>query len=218
MPTLSDMQKAFYAGELGISNPAAYSLNDLELMFFNRGMTLSVNPPNISSGEEAFNRFFISGAVSSPSQRLRITFTRARKTEPITKLRTITSSTAAGATPTLCRVGVYSIDETTLNGTLITGCVNDTTLWAAANTEYVSTLQSAWNKVAGALYAEASICVTAAAAPTFAGFSGQSGAAAACLRGTPLCAFLDTQPDLPASFTYASLVSSANAVYFEAAP
>lgn len=173
-----------------------------------------------SSGEETFSRLLVSAQnIGISSGQLKLTCFTARKTEPITQIMAVTGTTAAGATPTLCRYGVYQLDAND-NGTLVASTPNDTTLWAAAATSYAKALSSTWSKVAGQRYALGLVIVTAAATPTF----GSAGADIAPgmraeMAATPrLSTALPGQTDLPASFAAGSLVASDSPYYFAALP
>jgi hypothetical protein len=99
---------------------------------------------------------------------IHLTYFTARLTETVSTLTTRTGSTAAAATPTLCKVGVYSVAA---NGdlTLVGVSANDTAMWATGNTAYASALVASFLKVAGQRYATAALCVTGAATPTLLG-------------------------------------------------
>lgn len=170
------------------------------------GGRFSTDPNALTSGEEVFSRLHANGGVVVTQSRAMLTFFTSRKTETITKVRTITGSTAAAATPTLCRVGIYSVDGSG-NGTLVASIANDTTLWATANTAYSSTLSSPLAKVGGQRYALGIICVTGAAAPSFigAGVDGSPGYRTEMTIAPRIAGFVNSVSDLPASFTDAGL-------------
>lgn len=104
------------------------------------------------------NSFAVSGVVA-------VTTFEALKSETITRIRTFSGSTAAGATPTMCKVGVYSVAD---NGDLtkLAETANNTGLWAATHTAYTENLLTSFEKVAGRRYAVAMVIVTAATIPT----------------------------------------------------
>lgn len=108
-------------------------------------------------------------SVTMPTGTIRFRWFTAMATESITRIRTISGGTAAAATPTLCRVGIYSVDPTTGNLALLVACASDTALWAATNTAYTSTLTSTFSKIAGTRYAFAMLCVSGVATPTMQG-------------------------------------------------
>lgn len=171
------------------------------------------DPNRLTVGEPAFARDLITTDLQSVSQRLHLTYWTARKTETITQVRTITSNIAAGATPTLCRVGIYSIDAAGA-GTLVASTTNDTTLWAATGTAYTKALTASFTKTAGQRYATGILLVTAAAAPTFvASLKDVTGTRAEAALDPRLAASLSGQADLPASFTNAGVATAANRAY-----
>jgi hypothetical protein len=151
---------------------------------------------------------------------MRLTYWTAKPgTPPLTQIFTATGTTAAAATPTICRMGVYSIASNG-NGTLVAAITNDTTLFAATSTEYIRTLTTpasgVFSPVAGQRYANAILVVTAVAAPTIISCVMPSAATAA--RPPLLTATLTGQADLPASFTSGSLASSTFAPYIALIP
>ncbi|MCE5291592.1 MAG: hypothetical protein LLG14_20465 [Nocardiaceae bacterium] len=145
---------------------------------------------------------------------LRLSYFTARKSETETTVIVYTGQTAAGATPTLCRVGLYSVAA---NGdlTLVGSIANDTTLFAAASTKYTRSLSSSVALVAGNRYALGLLVVTSAAMPSFIGgglpFS-------ASLDAPAVAASLSGQTDLPSSITAASLGNSGALPYMVLTP
>jgi len=173
----------------------------------------------LDSGEAIYPRMLVSSnAVTSASQRLRLIYFRARRSGTVTGIRSISGGTAAGATPSLCKIGVYTVDPDTYAATLAAATANDTSLWSAANTEYAVALASSLTTAAGSLYAWATLCVTTAATPTLTGQAGPAGMAATSVRGTPVAGFVDGQTDLPSTIALASLTGSGNAPYGELVP
>lgn len=165
----------------------------------------------VESGEETVRRDNVtSGALATGSGTLRLTYFKARKTEQTTQVRLLSGSTAAGATPTLVRAGIYSID-TNGDGTLIGAIANDTALLAATSTGYTRSWTTPFTKTAGTTYAVALIVVTGAATPTLAGAAVTS--AADMALAPRLSAALASQTDLPASFTAAGLTTSITRFY-----
>lgn len=143
------------------------------------------------------------------SQQMQLHYFTARKTEAINNMETYSGSTAAGATPTLARVGVFQIASNG-DGTLLAACANDTAMWSVVNTAYNKALTSTFNKVAGQRYALAALIVTAAAIPSL--HSMVLAATAIANNGYGLaprvCGAISGQADLPASFTAGSVGSS----------
>ena len=106
--------------------------------------------------------------------------------------------TAAGATPTLIRVGLYEIAADG-DGTLVAATANDTSLLAVANTAYEKALSAPYTLRRGQRYAAGLLVVTGATAPTIAGGASFSvateGAEEPRMNGS-----IGSQTDLPASF------------------
>lgn len=166
----------------------------------------------LTSGEETCARHLAqSSAVATSNQGLRLTYFTARKTETTANVRMDTGGTAAAATPTLCRFGLYSVDSGG-GGTLVASTANDTTLFAAGNTGYTRAWSTPYSKVAGQRYALAVLVVTGAATPTFWGI-GSAGLAADAGLAPRLGGLLTGQADLPSSFTDASLTATAQCFY-----
>ena len=162
-------------------------------------------------------RFASSSAVSIVSGAMRFSFFTAPRAETIANVAVLTGNTAAGATPTLCRVGIYSVAA---NGdlTLIGSCSNDTSLFAAANTRYVRALSASYSAALGQRYALAVLVVTAAATPTFVGIATNSVLAASFATSPRVTAALNSQSDLPASVAAGSLGTTNLGVYGEVLP
>lgn len=135
-----------------------------------------------------------------------LTYFYADHTETISTMTAITGATAAGATPTLCRMGIYTVAA---NGdiTLVASTPNDTTLFAAANTAYPKGLSSSYGLIQGALYTTALIVVSGATIPLFHGVQYPSTAPMNTVaRVSP--AFIGRvtgQTDLPASVAVGSI-------------
>lgn len=160
----------------------------------------------LTSGEEVIYRpYATSSAQSAATGVLKLSYWTARKTENSTQGRVTTGGTAAAATPTLCRFGVYSIAANG-DGTLVASVVNDTTLFAATFSVYTRNWSSTFPKVRGQRYAFGILVVTGAATPTFLGIA--PGNAVDAFTAPSYCANLTGQTDLPGSFTAGSLAAS----------
>lgn len=169
--------------------------------------------PLLAAGEETLPRAtlgFTSSGFYVPTVSGRVFGAQfvARKTETCAQMRVYTGNVAAGATPTLCKMGVYSVAS---NGdhTLVASTASDTALFAAAITGYTRSFQASFTKVAGARYAAVVLVVTAATAPNFVGLLGSIEFSAASVLATRL----DSQTDLPASIAVGSLLTNASATY-----
>lgn len=174
----------------------------------------------LAVGEETFDRRLVSTAAitTNSSGALRLTYWTARKTETITQTRIRTSGTAAGATPTLCRIGVWR-EEANGDLTPVAAIDNDTTLFAASGSPYTKAFTSSWTKRRGQRYAYGLLVVSAAALPTFYGIPG------ALTTGMPsdeaalaprLNASLSGQTDLPTTITAGSLALSGTGLLYAA--
>lgn len=149
-------------------------------------------------------------AVSTTSGNLRLTYFTATKTETTTQIRVGTGTTAAGATPTLCRLGLYTVAGSG-DITLVASTANDTTLFANINTAYTKAWQVAYPKVAGVRYAIGLLVVSGAATPTLNGCalsSAAEGAIAPRLTGN-----VGSQTDLPASVAAGSISTTVVCLY-----
>jgi hypothetical protein len=167
----------------------------------------------LTSGEETLARDQASSTtLAITSGDLRLTYFTARKSETTTQTRVISGGTPAGATPTLCRVGLYSIASNG-DGTLVASVANDTALFAGASTVYTKSWSSSYAKVAGQRYAYGVIVVTGAATPTFVGVNSVGSITSEATLAPKLAATLASQTDLPGSFTDASLSTGARRFY-----
>lgn len=166
----------------------------------------------LAVGDEVVTRAACTiGVVTVPtaSGSLILTPFNGKLQQPSTQVRVVTGSTAAGATPTLCRIGLYQITTILgiLTGTLVASTPNDTTLFAAANTPYTKAWSVAVTPQPGQRYAVGTLVVTGAAAPTFVGQQFMNAAEAALsprMAGT-----LTAQADLPATWVDSALATSA---------
>ena len=202
-----------WANDAGGGTPiTATRLNALE-QGLAAASTADLTP--VTTGEATMPRYGVStsGTSLSASGSLCLTYFTARRTETVTQVWTHTGNTAAAATPTLCRIGVYTVDGTGA-GTLVASTANDTTLFAAAFGAYTRSFSASFSKTAGQLYAVGILVVTAAAIPTF--YSSQMASAMAGIAPR-LAGRVASQADLPASFTGASVLSH-NPIYSELRP
>ena len=179
------------------------SIADKRNAYYTDLITNGGQPDLPTVGEITPTRDWYSNNVPlTTSGNLLLSYATAVRTEAINTLTTYSGTNAAGATPTLCRVGVYSVAA---NGdlTLIAACANDTALWAATNTAYPKALTSTFNKVAGQRYAYACICVSAAGIPSLCG--NLHAIANVPFISPRVCAVVSGQADLPASIVNGSI-------------
>lgn len=146
-----------------------------------------------------------SAAQTTATQRLVLSYFTARKALTSTQVQVTTGSTAAAATPTLCRVGLYSIAANG-DGTLVASHANDTAMFATQNLAYTKTWTAPVDLVAGTRYAVGILVVSAGATPTFLGVT--PGVAFEFTRAPAMANHLAGQADLPASFLAASLANA----------
>lgn len=147
-------------------------------------------------------------AQATSSGVVRLTYFTPQVTYTATNALTYVGATAAGATPTLCKVGFYTVAS---NGdlTLVASTANTTSLWSGSvTTEYSTALSASYTFIAGQRYAAAALVVTGAAAPTLMGGSG-SASSALNARAPRISASLSAQTDLPASISSGSLTVNA---------
>jgi hypothetical protein len=161
----------------------------------------ALNP--FTTGEETFPRVCVSSQATMTSQTLRLGYFTARKSFTVASMRFCTAGTAAGATPTLIRYGLY---QAAANGdlTLVASTANDTALLAAQNTAYPKALSVAFPLVQGTRYAAGLLVVTGAAAPIVpaVAIGAAEGLIAPRLQGT-----LAAQADLPLSIVDATFTT-----------
>lgn len=165
----------------------------------------------LDTGEETVTRDTCGVGTGLGNSNLHLTYFTARKTETTTQVRTY-NTTAAGATPTLSRVGLYLADSSG-NGTLVAATASDTSFWTAANSNAIRAWTVPYAKIAGQRYAVGILCVTAAALPSL--LCTTVLATPETLMSPLISGRIASQADLPATFTAASLVSQ-NARYFTA--
>lgn len=151
----------------------------------------------------------ISNGIGTATGNVYLTYWTADKTETINTLTVSTGSTAAAATPTLCRMGVFSVAA---NGdlTLVASTPNDTTLFAAANTPYAKGLSAPFSKIAGTRYATGIIIVSSATMPNFHGkqYAATSWVQTLSRLAPSFLGRLTAQTDLPSSITAGSLIGN----------
>jgi hypothetical protein len=149
-------------------------------------------------------------SLTMSSGTLRLAYFVARRTATVTGIRVSSGSPAAGATPTLVRFGLYSVDSSG-NLTLMSAITSDTSLFATVSTSYTRNLAAAQTVQAGQQYAIGVLVVTSFAAPAVTGMNIAAGSEA---QQTPVLANnLNAQSDLPSSVTAGSLVATASVVY-----
>lgn len=164
----------------------------------NRLTPAETAPRNILYGTTGVS-WGVSGAI-------RFSYFTPQATTAVTKAITITGSTAAAATPTLCRIGLWSVAA---NGdlTLVASTANDTSLWSSTFTEYATNLSATYTLIGGQRYATGGLVVSATTVPNIMGFSSISGAATTFARDPRVAGTITGQSDLPASITAGSIAN-----------
>lgn len=148
--------------------PAAYG-QGIGLVSDPFGAASQVGSVNTTTAETVVSRDLpLVNAVATATGVAHFRFFTAMKTGTVTSITMATGTTAAAATPTLCKMGFFSVaaDDSL---TLLSATANDTALFAAANTVYSKALAVPQAKTAGQRYAVGVLIVTAGQAPTFTG-------------------------------------------------
>lgn len=170
--------------------------------------------PQATAGEDTYNRLLAMSGVALSTGSLRLTYFTARRTETITKAVLTTAATAAGATPTLVRAGIWEAGSDGALTLLVGSTPNDTALLASANTEYSKALSAPFVKQEGVLYAFGVLVVTAAAAPTVPGVTLTTPRSSGATHSRPRsCGVVSGQTDLPATVAAGSVGDSTFAIY-----
>lgn len=173
-------------------------------------ITVSDSANSFTSSVSSMPRTAVQAYPNPPSGWVTLNCFTADKSMTVNNLTTI-CGTAAAATPTLCRLGIYSIDGSN-NLTLIGSTANDTTLWSSA-TSYTKALTSGVAITQGSRYALATLIVSSAAVANLGGYWGVgSEGIVSPMTGV----MVNGKSDLPASITAASLSSNVFNVYVRA--
>jgi hypothetical protein len=175
---------------------------------------------NALDGIETFPRQWQSTDKGSASGRLVLAFFTPTVTRTCTQLLVSTGATAAGATPTLARMAVYTIAANG-DGTIVAAIANDTTLFAAANAEYARSFaadgglgltNTSYTYVPGRRYAHGVLVVTGAAMPNFTA-AGPRGNTNTGARAPRVNGYLSGLADLPATFLAANVTVDSQTVW-----
>lgn len=170
----------------------------------------------VTAGETIMPRHLMTTSATFTTQSLRLGYFTAQKTESINTVGLTTAGIAAGATPTLIRFGIYSIDGSG-NGTLVASTPNDTTLLSVINTRYTKGLSAPWSKVTGQRYAIGILIVTAAATPSAMGWASTAGHVVFGIAPR-ITGLISGQADLPGSFLAGTVVASGSQALVELIP
>lgn len=169
------------------------------------------------TGAETMSRMSATTTNTTASGQLRLGYFTASTATTVANALIATGTTAAAATPTVVRIGLYSV-ATNGDLTLVASTPNDTTLLAAVNTLYTKALSASYQLVAGQRYALGFLIVTAAATPTIAGTFPASSATALAALNPRLCGVVTGQTDLPASVLAANVTNTTNMPYLAVTP
>lgn len=207
-PTLADLRYAFFGGGPGktVSDAEYQQL----VAMYNSGISLASLAASSSLapvGElQSLPRSEIrSNAVATVNQELLLTHFVASSSMTVGRLVMYSGTTAAGATPTLVRWGIYEV-EADNDCALIASIPSDTGIFAAANTEYVRALSANVALLAGKRYAVGTLIVTAAALPSVVGSPSVGPAIQNSMKLQPTVASqMGGQADLPATASFGSV-------------
>lgn len=162
----------------------------------------------ISAAWESMQRELVTTFVAPGTGGLRFRFFTADHSGTASTA-TVVVGTAAGATPTLCRLGLYLVNGSG-DGTLVASTPNDTALFNTPGAPVSKNFSVSYAMIRGQRYATGILIVTGAATPTLAAtsFDGVTYAVAPRVTG-----FLSGQTDLPANFTAGGLGTTGTAHY-----
>ena len=158
------------------------------------------------AGAETVPRVNATTTVTNTTGQLRLSYFTAPNSSTVTKAIICTGTTAAGATPTLIRLGLYAV-ATNGDLTLVASTPNDTTLLASASLVYIKSLSASYLMISGQRYALGYLIVSAAAMPIIVGTFPAAISPLATLSPR-LCATVTGLADLPASILSASLTAT----------
>jgi len=121
-------------------------------------------------GESVYDRnAILANGSATTNQRMNLVGFKCKRTETITKATLATGTTAAGATPTVIKYGLYLRRPDQLNYDLVAQTAHDAALLVAANTNYSKAFTAPYNKIRGEEYLFGLLIVSGAAFPTLLG-------------------------------------------------
>ena len=167
-------------------------------------------PTELTSGSATIRRRDVinSTGLGLGSGSMRLSYFTPRTSATIASIRTIVGTTAT-ATPTLNRIGLYTVDGSG-NLTLVASTTHDASLWSATSTRYTKALSSSYAITRGTRYAVGVLSV-GSTAPSLLGYAATHSDELA--EAPRLSASLSGQTDLPASVTVGSLSNTTQNVY-----
>lgn len=182
------------------------SIADKRNAYYNDLLTNGGDPNRAASGIYIPNdRSLYQNTAAITSGTMRCTYFTPGKTTSVTGITQWTGSTAAGATPTLCKYGLFAVNA---DGslTLLSDTPNDTALFAATDTAYRKALTTPQILLPGRRYAVGTLVVTAAALPTLTSVvPSTSVSIATVLASAPRLTSSFVAADVPASVAAGSL-------------
>lgn len=156
----------------------------------------AINRNRLTTGEAIYDRELIgSSTISITSGTLHLVHFTALKTETTASTRVLTGTTAAAATPTLCKMCLCTVASSG-DVTIVAVTANNTGLFSVASQSYTEPWTASYEKTAGVRYARGILVVTAVATPTVAGYALASAATAEGAIEPRLAARVTGQTDL----------------------
>ncbi|HEY5668170.1 MAG TPA: right-handed parallel beta-helix repeat-containing protein [Candidatus Saccharimonadales bacterium] len=160
----------------------------------------------LTTGEAIMQRTQATGTITLSNTLLRFTYFTARTTETISQVRYFVTTASTG-TPTLCRIGVYSVGGLG-DLTLIASVPNDITLYGTTGA-IIKSFSAPFAKTRGQRYAIGFLCVTSGGQPVLTGVNLNSTSEAAI---SPKISGSVGTSDLGASYTAAAIASAASLI------
>lgn len=156
----------------------------------------------------------VTGTLVTVSGNLMLSYFRPPRAFTAANIAFYSTATAAGATPTLVKFGLFSVAA---NGdlTLIGVTASDTAIFSAANTRYSRALLTPVALTAGVTYASAMLLTTAAALPTLLSPNALSPTASALSQTPRLSGSIAGQTDISASYASASVANNGSRHFAE---
>lgn len=153
------------------------------------------------NAEANMDRLYVNGGtfISNTSQVALFAYFTAKQNITINTLTAFTGSTAAAATPTLIKYGVYLVDPGTGDLTRLASTANDTSLFASTFTGYPKALDTEVDLEEGLTYAYAVLQVSGSAVATLQGVPAV-GLQGEFFRQPRLSAIVTSQTDLEAGY------------------
>lgn len=171
-------------------------------------------PSSLTTGEESFPREHAnSNGITQNSGTLRLTYFTLRKSGTRTQVVVSSGGTAAGATPTLVRVGLWRSNDAGDLLELLAATPNDTSLLAGTFSDYTKTFSASFGAQRGMRVAAGLLVVTAAAAPTVCGSVPALNTSQLALAPR-LSAVLTGLTDLPTTAAAGTLTNTSNRPWF----